>query len=64
MKMTFQMVGKDETTVKVTAEIKTHKRTLTREETKQIKDRLENGIHGVLREQGFNVSQIKLVRAA
>lgn len=60
MVLKFKATGKDETATTVNVSIKTKRHVLTRGEAIRMKRKLENRIHEVLREVGYDVNQISV----
>jgi hypothetical protein len=62
MKAVFEMEGRDETKIKIRVEIDSSRYVLTVSEQKRLKVKLQNQVHQLLREQGFDVCNIVMVR--
>lgn len=60
MRQKFEIKAIDETSVKVTVVIDSERYVLTREEVSRFKASLQNAVHKMLREEGYDVKQIKL----
>lgn len=60
MKQNFKMFGKSETKVRIQVQIESPKYILTRGEVSQKKTHLQNEIHRVLRDFGYDVKEIQI----
>lgn len=60
MKQVFKMSGKSETKVAIQVQIDSPKYVLTRQEVSNKRAELQNAIHKVLRDFGYDVKQIRL----
>lgn len=60
MKAVFKIIGKSETKTTITVEIDSPKHVLTRNEVIRYRENIKNGIHRLLREQLYDVSEITI----
>lgn len=62
MKTVFKMVAKDTTKTTISVQFEAPRYELTREEVRRYRRKLENRVHDLLRETGYDVSEIKRSR--
>lgn len=62
MKQKFKYIGYDETKITVEVSIESSFHVLTKDEQIKLRKRLENYTHQMLRDHGYDVSEIKKVR--
>lgn len=62
MRMKFKMSGNSEVKVKAEIVIEAPRYTLTRDEVRRKKEELQNELHKVLRDFGYDISEIRLIK--
>lgn len=61
MKTKFKMIGKDEVSISIELQLEANRFVLTRDEFFIEKQELQNDVHRLLRDLGYDVSQIYIV---
>lgn len=62
MKLTFKMVGNSEAKTVVTVELQAPRYELTRDEMREWKEKMQDRVHELLRNDGYRTSAIRLVK--